>query len=306
MYFAPLQRLAQCTRRKCWPSIASCVFTALFIFPFFPSPFLFSPCTALFHSAPNTPHATGSAGSVRHRLRQRLVLRRAPAGTELHSRALVQQGAPRRTWCCTQPGSRLVPAAPRGSTRRGAALSTPPACLACVFPPHKPRHLPLVLHAAHAAVRPHSPSPRRCSACTSPHAAPRTPTRRRSSAHSSARSRAPAAAASSHAPSPSRAPRCARASVSSTASTAARARHSPATRQRPAARAPVGPLCSHMHAHTPLRLLGATVFVRLVTALVGALQPFSAHPPAPLLRARAHAHTTPCPPRASVLAPASL
>jgi hypothetical protein len=151
-----------------------------------------------------------------------------------------------------------------------------------------------MLHAHYCAPTSH---PRAAAArCTSPHAAPRTPTRRRSSAHSSARSRAPAAAAPRHAPRSPRAPRCARAAVSSTASTAARARHSPATRQRPAARAPVGPLCSPMLAPTPQRLPGATAFLRVVTALVGALQPFSAHPPTPLLRAHTHAHSTPCPP----------
>jgi hypothetical protein len=279
--------------------------TALFLYPSFPSPLLFSPCTALFHSAPNTPHATGSAWSVRHRLRKWLVLWVAPADTELHPRALVQQGAPRRTWRRTQPAPVLFPQRHAGG--HAAALRCPrrPLALCASFHRMYPATLRLfcMLH-ARAPLRPHSSSPRRCSACTLPHAAPRAPTRRRSSALSSAQCRGPAAAALRHAPSPSRAPRCARAAVSSTASTVARARHSPATRQRLAARAPVGPLCSPMHAHTPQRLPGATAFVRVVTALVGALQPFSAHLPTPLLRAHAHAHTTPCPPRASVLAPA--
>ena len=206
---------------------------------------------------------------------KRLVLRRAPADTELHSRVRAHQGVSRRTWRRTQPAPGLFPQRHAGA--HAAALRCPrrPLALCASFHRINPTTLRLFFHAARAPLRPHSPSPRRFSACTSPHAAPRAPTRRRSSAHSSAQSFVPAAAASRHAPFPLRAPRRARASVYSRTLLSASlalllfgvlpqrwlARSSPSLRARPR------PSCAPTHTLTPRRApprqcFGACITVR--------------------------------------------
>ena len=210
-------------------------------FFFLPSPFI--PLHRPLSLRANTPHATGSAWSVRHRLRERLVQRRAPDVTELHSRAAVQQRTAAHVSTHTAC-SWLVPAAPLGSARRGAALSTPPACLVCVFPPHVPRHPPLVQQAARAPVPPPSPSPRRCCARSSPHAALPAASAQAPARAAQPCSRCCCCVTPRATPTPRMSPpvRCA-ALVRCHVVTRAR---TPATRYRPAARAPAGPRRSPM------------------------------------------------------------
>ena len=290
-----LPRFTACTWWACRRFIASCVIPALSLSTLIPLPSPFSPCTALSHSTPPRHTPQDSAWSARYHLRGWMVRQCPPAVIELsyfpvYSCSRTRRGAcgdAHRLLTCFRgatrehtPRRRAVRAARLPSVRHPIACSPPPsACSAC--------------YARTSAPSP--PSPRRSSARASPHAAPRAPTRRRSCANSSARSRVPAAAASRHAPRPPRAPRRARAAVCSTASTAARARHSPATRQRPAARASTGP------SPPPWRFCLCACGRRAVWR-APALHCAPAHAPPARPRSR-----TPCPaPRASVLLLASL
>ena len=166
---------------------------------------------------------------------------------------------------------------------------------------HVPRHPPLVQHAPRAPVHPPLPISApllRASPNAAPHAA---------TAQAPACSAQPCSCCCCVTPRATPTPRTSPPLSCATlafCSVVTRAR-SPATRYRPTARtlarkrpaacASAGPLFSP--AHSPHRLPGATAYVRVAAALVGALQPFTARPPTPLLRAHAHAHTTPCPPR---------
>jgi hypothetical protein len=191
--------------------------------------------------------------------------------------------------------SRLAPAAPRGSKRHAAVLSALPACLVCVIPPHVP-HLPPPVQDAPRAPAPPPSHPRSASAHV-PHLTPlRAPQRAGAHVLTAARGAVcllPQRHATRHAHPAHLALHGA--AVSSTASTAARARHSPATRQRPAARASTGP------SPPPWRFCLCACGRRAVWR-APALHCAPAHDPPARPRSR-----TPCPaPRASVLLVASL